>query len=424
MELSVPSFTVEATPSLLDDGSDTHCENKKRSSELASMDVDVKRNAGMGGSAKNTAKDSVKNTTKDNVDAFCVDVFVSSDVVQSIHDKVIAGYWLVKAVLDVSITRGANKNKLFRGTGIFEDTLQPNSLISIKQYQSLLANVQSQTKGADVSFLLGNALASQWLRSPLHVLQTCDTLQELLTHLVQHQAFRWSSMPLCQYQRFDIHGKIILVPLFTPANVKMAQFVSEIGFATLIALLKGIGKQRVPASFSFTCPRPKNIADFETHLGLKLTFNCPVSSISFEKSALHESLSASINSASDMTNEPALATHAGLTLSPLISLPDYVRSHVYQSIRSGHSGSALPELAEKLTISPATLKRKLKEFNTSYRQLSEEVWRNYALILLSVYKANNEEAASKMGINDLPNFRRTIKRLTGKTPSELRLLNT
>ena len=115
MELSVPSFTVEATPSLLDDGSDTHCENKKRSSELASMDVDVKRNAGMGGSAKNTAKDSVKNTTKDDVDAFCVDVFASSDVVQSIHDKVIAGYWLVKAVLDVSITRGANKNKLFRG---------------------------------------------------------------------------------------------------------------------------------------------------------------------------------------------------------------------------------------------------------------------------------------------------------------------
>ena len=158
MELSIPSFTVEATPSLLDDGSDSLCEKKKRSSELASMDVDVKRNAGMGVSAKTTAK----NTTIDNVDAFCVDVFASSDVVQSIHDKVIAGYWLVKAVLDVSITRGANKNKLFRGTGIFEDTLQPNSLISIKQYQSLLANVQSQTKGADVSFLLGNALASQW----------------------------------------------------------------------------------------------------------------------------------------------------------------------------------------------------------------------------------------------------------------------
>lgn len=420
MELSIPSYTAEATPSLLDDGSDTLCENEKRSPELASIDSDVKRNAGVGISAK----DTVKNTTIDNVDAFCVDVFASSDVVQSIHDKVIAGYWLVKAVLDVSITRGANKNKLFRGTGIFEDTLQPNSLISIKQYQSLLANVQSQTKGADVSFLLGNALASQWLRSPLHVLQTCDTLQELLTHLVQHQAFRWCSMPSCQYQRFDIHGKIILVPQFTPANVKMAQFISEIGFATLIALLKGIGKRRVPASFSFTCPRPKNIADFETHLGLKLTFNCSVSSISIEKSALHESLSASINSASDMTNEPALATHAGLTLPPLISLPDYVRSHVYQSIRAGHSGSALPELAEKLTISPATLKRKLKEFNTSYRQLSEEVWRNYALILLSVYKANNEEAASQMGINDLPNFRRTIKRLTGKTPSELRLLNT
>ena len=58
MELSIPSFTVEATPSLLDDGSDSLCEKKKRSSELASMDVDVKRNAGMGVSAKTTAKNT------------------------------------------------------------------------------------------------------------------------------------------------------------------------------------------------------------------------------------------------------------------------------------------------------------------------------------------------------------------------------
>ena len=77
MELSIPSFTAEATPSLINDGSDTLSESKKRLPELASMDVDVKRNAGMGVSAKDTAK----NTTIDNVDAFCVDVFASSDVV-------------------------------------------------------------------------------------------------------------------------------------------------------------------------------------------------------------------------------------------------------------------------------------------------------------------------------------------------------
>ena len=290
MEISLSNFTVAAS-SHSGEGGDTFGEKTKPLAELNDLGVHAKKHVGVGVSVREgVGADSVGVSVREGDGSDSVGVFASTDVVQSTHDKVIAGYWLVKAVLDVALNRGANKNKLFRGTGIFEDALEPDSLISIKQYHLLLTNVQSQTKGADVSFLLGSALAAQWLHSPMHVLQTCDTLEALLTHLVQQQIFRWCSIPFCQFQCFTTNHKVMLIPQLTVGGAKLAQFVREVCFASIAALLKGIAKQRVSVSFNFTCARPKNIADFETHLGLKVAFNCPFNSMCIEKRLTTQSM--------------------------------------------------------------------------------------------------------------------------------------
>ena len=352
-------------------------------------------------------------------------------VVMSSQNKVIVGYWLVRAVLNVALSRGGNKNKLLRGTGIFEESLQPNSLISINQYSSLLVNVHSQTKGNDVSFLLGGAFASQWLASPLHVLKACENIEQLLLHLTQHPTFRWCSLPLCQFQRFESNDKIILVPQFTGTCSKQLPFTLEVAFATLVALIKNVANKRIPLSFTFTCSRPKNIADYETHLGLKLSFNSLFNSICIEKGVTSQPLGLTAQptdsveshaSLKDLSSNSSMQTKGGTSIEQQyrLSLPDFVRHYVCTSSNTQSPNIGLPELAETLAVSVATLKRKLKEYGTSYRTLSEEVQRNHALLLLSVYKVSNEAAANAMGINDLPNFRRTVKRLTGKTPSELR----
>ena len=362
-------------------------------------------------------------------------VIASANVVMSVQDKAIRGCWLVRAALDVALSRGANKNKLLRGTGIFDDALQSDSLLSIKQYSSLLGNVHAQTKGSDVSFMLGGALASQWQHSPLHVLAACENVEALLFHLIHRQTFRWCSLPLCQFQRFESANTTVLVPQLTGGSSKLSLFTIELAFACIVSLLKNIANKRIRLSFTFTGSRPKNIADYETHLGLKLSFNSPFNSICIEKDVLLQPLKL-ISKAAD-GSEPQVSSSSLLgnsllrasvtsskttphtTLQPCLSLPDFVRHYIFAfSAESANIG--LPELAEKLGVSVATLKRKLKEFGVSFRTLSEEVQRNHAVMLLSVNKVSNEVAANAMGINDLTNFRRTVKRLTGKTPSELR----
>lgn len=386
------------------------------------LKVDAKA-LGMGVSAKSDA---------DMLNMGVIDSTGSAHVVMSSQDKVIVGYWLVRAALNVALSRGANKNKLLRGTGIFEDALQHHSLLSTKQYSSLLVNVQSQARGGDVSFLLGGAFASQWLSSPLNALKACENVEQLLLQLTQRQTYRWCSLPLCQFQRFENADQIMLVPQFTGVSSKQLQFSIEVAFASVVALMKSIANKRIRLSFSFTESRPRNIADYETHLGLKLSFNRAFNSICIEKDVLrqpleltaqsdcsaesHVSLEGVVSNSATQTKEGA-----SIELQNRLSLPDFVRRYVYASSNTQAANIGLPELAETLNVSVATLKRKLKEYGTSYRALCEEVQRNHALLLLSVHKVSNETAANAMGINDLPNFRRTVKRLTGKTPSELRI---
>ena len=411
----------------------------RHSTRLSGVGVSLKDDAkalGMGVSVKSDADMlnmgvTVKNDANE-LGMGVIDSAGSAHVVMSSQDKVIVGYWLVRAALNVALSRGANKNKLLRGTGIFEDALQHQSLLSTKQYSSLLVNVQSQARGGDVSFLLGGAFASQWLSSPLDALKACENVEQLLLQLTQRHTYRWCSLPLCQFQRFENADQIMLVPQFTGVSSKQLQFSIEMAFASVVALMKSIANKRIRLSFSFTESRPRNIADYETHLGLKLSFNRAFNSICIEKDVLHQPLE--LTAQSDCSAESHVSLEgvvsnsaaqtkegASIELQNRLSLPDFVRRYVYASSNTQAANIGLPELAETLNVSVATLKRKLKEYGTSYRALCEEVQRNHALLLLSVHKVSNETAANAMGINDLPNFRRTVKRLTGKTPSELRI---
>ena len=411
----------------------------RHSTRLSGVGVSLKVDAkalGMGVSVKSDA-DMLHMcvTVKDDANELgmgVIDSTGSAHVVMSSQDKVIVGYWLVRAALNVALSRGANKNKLLRGTGIFEDALQHYSLLSTKQYSSLLVNVQSQARGGDVSFLLGGALASQWPSSPLNALKACENVEQLLLQLTQRHTYRWCSLPLCQFQRFENADQIMLVPQFTGVSSKQLQFSIEMAFASVVALMKSIANKRIRLSFSFTENRPRNIADYETHLGLKLSFNRAFNSICIEKDVLRQPLE--LTAQSDFSAESHVSLEgvvsnsatqtkegASIELQNRLSLPDFVRRYVYASSNTQAANIGLPELAETLNVSVATLKRKLKEYGTSYRALCEEVQRNHALLLLSVHKVSNETAANAMGINDLPNFRRTVKRLTGKTPSELRI---
>jgi|TARA_B110000211_G_scaffold217300_1_gene261062 AraC-like DNA-binding protein len=349
-------------------------------------------------------------------------------------DKVIPAYHLVNAVLDVAIPRGASKDRILRGTGIFDDSLTVNTRISAKQCIALFSNVRGQCKGNDVSFLIGKSLGGIWLREDIANIKRSQNLEQAIEALT---AIRWGSIPLVSFKRFSLQDKYIWVLQDTMGCEKRGAhklwpFIAELYLSMLVALVKQWTGTRLPLSFTIDSERPRNVQDFETYLGLRVAFHSPLMSITLPKSCMTSAFPFADEKACNVQGDiqgdvqgdiqgeaqRSLAyqqTPASPQDTPNLSLLDYIRIQTLQEPQKG-----LADLARNLGCSTATLKRKLSDHNYTYRGLSEEARRQQAIVLLALKKLNNEQSASQMAFSDLPNFRRTIKRLTGLTPSELR----
>jgi AraC-like DNA-binding protein len=86
-----------------------------------------------------------------------------------------------------------------------------------------------------------------------------------------------------------------------------------------------------------------------------------------------------------------------------------------------HKGDANMEaVAEKMAMSRQTLFRRLKDENTSFEKVLDELRHKLALDYLGAKKVSVNETAYLVGFSDPAAFSRAFKRWTGKSPREMR----
>ncbi len=92
-------------------------------------------------------------------------------------------------------------------------------------------------------------------------------------------------------------------------------------------------------------------------------------------------------------------------------------------LRMTPPGPPLPSLeamAERFCVSSRTLKRRLADRDTSYREIVEAVLKDRAIQLLRYTNQSVSEIAYELGYADLSNFSRAFRKWTGKSASEFR----
>jgi len=77
-------------------------------------------------------------------------------------------------------------------------------------------------------------------------------------------------------------------------------------------------------------------------------------------------------------------------------------------------------VADELSISASTLKRRLSEEGTTFRELRESSLRERAMLPLLDRSMSVSEIATALGYSDLTNFSHAFKRWTGQSPSQFR----
>ncbi|MAG31924.1 MAG: hypothetical protein CL908_13635 [Deltaproteobacteria bacterium] len=98
------------------------------------------------------------------------------------------------------------------------------------------------------------------------------------------------------------------------------------------------------------------------------------------------------------------------------STVDRVRSHIME----GSRGFQLESVAREMAMSPRTLRRRLREEGTTFREVVGDLRKGLALDYLESSDLSLEEIAALLGYEDAANFNRAFRRWLGEAPGRYR----
>lgn len=192
--------------------------------------------------------------------------------------------------------------------------------------------------------------------------------------------------------------------------------IVEMSMATV---LKRVGEQ-VAGPFKimglqFAHPKTARLVDYEQHFGMAPAFECKQSSFKISLEAWNMPLKGA---------NPPLHDHLGLYLEEMgrrfrgshSDIIGRVRHYVFS--RLGSSEISINDASKFLGLSPRSLQRALKDTNTTFSEVIDDVKKSFALKWVQESNLDFSEVAVRLGFNDQSAFVKAYRRWTEMTPGE------
>ncbi|MFJ7204682.1 AraC family transcriptional regulator [Streptomyces sp. NPDC098789] len=197
------------------------------------------------------------------------------------------------------------------------------------------------------------------------------------------------------------------------------RFLTECLLAIFHRLCSWLIGRRIPlAHASFGYPAPPHEDEYA------LLFDCPVR---FGQPRTGAAFDARWLGAPLVRDEAALDAMLRRAPFDLLSRPEYgttvaeqVRRALARQLRVAPRLSEVAEVAGRLAVSPATLRRRLHAEGTSFQQLKDHVRRDAAIAGLAEGREPIAELAARLGFSEDTAFHRAFRRWTGTTPGAYR----
>lgn len=324
------------------------------------------------------------------------------------QEPVFKSHHLVVALVDLAKQRGIHPDKLLKGSRIFyDDLLRSNIAISYQQTERIIANIIKIPSMIDASFLVGRRLFPGHLNEISPALLHCESVIALFRVLMCNQQLFFPYISL-QVQRDQQSFYFIPRATMSIGHDEVSKFLLEVWLGIIVSILKWRVEHVPPFDCNFAYNLPKHVEQYQANLPGNIYFNQPLTII---KCALDCRLITCIESNMSLKRY-YLGTLKSTPQKSLIQL-------LTQSILNGQVNT-LEQASDQLSMSSATLKRKLKRFDCNFQSLLDNVRKQQAVFQISYLGYTNEKVAQCMSFNDIPNFRRAFKRWTGMTPNDLR----
>jgi len=208
-------------------------------------------------------------------------------------------------------------------------------------------------------------------------------------------------------------------PNCQPGGPDARRFAEETLLVMLHGLLCFLAGRRVPLDeLHWAHPRPAHAEEYRRIFSPVLHFDAAQTAAVFDARLLQ----------AELVVDPA-ALRAFLREAPQsvflkqvagAALSDRVRRLCRQALLRGESAPTLESLAQALTLSPATLRRRLETEGATWQALKDAVRRELAVQYLADATLTVDEVAARLGFNDASTFYRAFRKWTGQAPGAWR----
>ncbi len=314
--------------------------------------------------------------------------------------------------------QGIRPRQWLLGTGLEEAvTRDPQAVVSLTQLNVVYRNIYRLSAYPDIGLRVGRALnLSRWGTLGMALLSAGSLRDALITagrfRLLIHSRF---DLPPQQREGF--------VVILIARRHNMSFPVNEVyAYEMLIGTLTSMIGDLLAEPFSFSRIQlhygaPRHHRSYRQHCGCEVEFGCPESCLWIPG----EIMTRRLGLANPITEGQVTA----LCEREFTRLSQLQEGDIAWLVRSEltNAGTPLPDLeqlAQRLAMSPRTLRRRLQGAGTSFRQILQDYQLQVAMQGLAGQQHPIPTIAEQCGFGDLAGFREAFKRWTGMTPREYR----
>lgn len=324
------------------------------------------------------------------------------------------------ALVDVTSQVGLEVTAVLAGTDLDVGAIaDPFTLTSSLQYLTALRNAVNQYGKSDLGVRVGRELHASSYGMYGYALLCAETMAQVFDTAVRYYELangmldiRWVEHQGMASWVFPQQEEVLLPDL----DDRLYRFLIDRQFLVHATIIKDVmGSWCVPARAAFTQEEPAHAAALADVLQCPLAFGEPSNTLSYPAAWL----SRAPQLANPITAAQVSTQCAGL-LDAFRWQAGITRRVYHELTRTPGQFPVIEQVAERLSMTSRTLRRKLGAEQTSYSELLRGVRKALAIDYLTTTTLNTDDIASALGFSDAVSFRHAFKRWTGKTPHEVR----
>jgi len=318
--------------------------------------------------------------------------------------------------MDLAVALGAKPELIARNAGLDLALLTvPDALLPVATYYRLQEQFREQTGNPDFGLLSGRVSYMENTHLLLYLASASQTLRDWL-NMLPSVASLLGDVGSIKVARHRDHFALEWHPLRPPDPLRCVVTDSLLS-ATALQMdgycLLPVRPRRVDLSY----PRPDNLDVLRATFGAPLYFDQPVSALHYDWAMLdNPQLHVSTRFYDAVVQEFSAFFSDDASVADPFSLS--LHTAIRRLLPAG--GCSIDSIAGEMNISRRTLQRRLKERDTNFQQLLQQVKSNLARKYLEDKSLSIIEIALLLGYGDPSSFSAAFKSWSGLTPTEFR----